>query len=195
MGTNYYLLRKTNYDLTKRLAASLGCTSGTEKKVLLLINGYVWNNKYYKTIDEMNEEYYQIIHIGKSSFGWRFLLCIYPTENPRFTNDHYYHEYYLDKEIKNLDDWIKLFSDEKNKIIDEDGNLIDKLEMLDIITKRIGEVKEDNIDGFKVINGLCTHYNEKSIYHNMDNYIIMDDTCTYDLVISGNDAESGVLFC
>lgn len=193
MGTNYYLLRKTSYNLGFKYAPSLGCTDRVE--VLKLTNGYVWNNKYYKTLDEMNKEYYQKIHIGKASIGWRFLLCTYPKENPRFISNHYYHEYYLEKEIRSLNDWVDLFNNKDNKIIDECGEEISKIEMIDIITKRVGNVKESNIDGFKVIRGLATHYKEKSIYYHNKYYTIMDDDATYDLVLSGNDPESGDVFC
>ena len=61
-------------------------------------------------------------HIGKSSWGWCFGLHVYPEEG-----------------IHDLSDWIKLFEDRNNYIVDEYKNRISLTEMIDLITKRSAE--------------------------------------------------------
>ena len=61
------------------------------------------------------------LHIGKSSCGWTFALRVYPK---------------LD--INTLEDWVKLFHDEKNKIYDEYDSLVTYDNMYDAITHRHG---------------------------------------------------------
>ena len=83
MGTNYYLRIKTEFNPLHRLPAAVGCLEG-QNEPIELINGWVWNNKYYVTLESLNSEYYQEVHIGKSAGGWRFLLCQYPEDNPQY---------------------------------------------------------------------------------------------------------------
>ena len=87
--------------------------------VTKLTNGYVWRNTFYNTLDEVNEVYILNLHIGKSSFGWHFSLCIYPELG-----------------INNLDDWIRLWSSPDVVISDEEDCVITPEEMVDRITKR-----------------------------------------------------------
>lgn len=96
MGTNYYLL-------TKNLLKNSSNFSQLELlDVQELANGYVYNNKYYRTMDEAREDFCSELHIGKSSYGWHFLLCSYPNLN-----------------INNLDDWKLLFKNKDNIIVNE----------------------------------------------------------------------------
>lgn len=207
MGTNYYLRRKCEFNPLHRLPASLGCDDGHEYEPVELVNGWLLHNKYYPTLEVLNSEYYQELHIGKSSMGWRFLLCTYPKEHPN------YHEEYLPKAILSLDDWIELFNDPKNKIFDEYDNEVSKEEMLDIIAHRapnkglkegwqhLETLHDDGItkEEYYVIKGLLVHKmtRPRSAYLDLkrDRYTtIMPDDCTYDLCVSGNDVEVCEIF-
>jgi hypothetical protein len=76
MGMNFYLERKLDFISNTETPASLGC--GDSKDVIELTNGFVWQNTYYPTKEELNKDFYQRIHVGKSSLGWHFGLCVYP---------------------------------------------------------------------------------------------------------------------
>ena len=199
MGTNYYLSMKTDFNPLHRLPACLGCHEG-EDEPLELKNGWLWNNTYYVDVDTMNREYFQKIHIGKSSGGWRFFLCQYPTENPRFKGEGYAWSQWLDKPIETLEDWIELFNDKNNIIVDEYGNKISPQEMLKIICER--EPIRNHPDGwetdggswYRYVNGLCVHDETKCPYGRPNLITIMPDNVTYDMVLSGNDVESGIIF-
>lgn len=202
-------MRKTNFDPLHRLDSTLGCGDGCEKEPIELVNGWVWDSKYYPTIETLNSEYYQRIHIGKSSAGWRFGLCVYPTENPRFKGESW-NDHYLDKPIESLDDWIELFNDPCNYIEDEYGIRISKEVMLDIITNRKPNSNEELREGWHklyigtqfeskeeyfFIKGLMVHKCTKPYPYWLDlekydkNITIMPEDCTYDLIFSGNDIE------
>lgn len=117
MGTNYYLRIKKKYDPKDEPYAEY-----SEPLVDELDNGFVWNRHFYPNMDELNKDYYLELHIGKSSCGWHFDLCIYPDLG--------------ELSINNLHDWEILFTNKKNVIIDEYGEVISKEEMLDTITNR-----------------------------------------------------------
>lgn len=203
MGTNYYLHVKKDFDPLHRIPARLGCSEGDENEPLELVNGWVWNKKYYPTIEDLNKEFYQVLHIGKSSMGWRFGLCIYPTENPRFKDDSTYHEYWLDEPINSLEDWIKLFKTKGNRIFNEYNEEVSVKEMLKTITKRQGKVVADDgsdtgtvtansVEEYKVVAGLLVHTPEDKY---RSGYVtMMPANCTYDLLLSGNDPNSGIIF-
>ena len=78
MGTNFYAHIKAKYkpfdhnDPVSLMYERLD----DDPKVKELTNGYVWNNTYYKDIESLNKDYCHILHIGKSSAGWHFSLCI-----------------------------------------------------------------------------------------------------------------------
>ena len=99
MGTNYYLRKRVtvqeyyNYDLYRYDHYHVFDT---------LENGFVFNNRYYPTEEEVNKVLYVELHIGKASAGWHFGLCIYPELN-----------------INNLEDWKREFNVSGNKIYDE----------------------------------------------------------------------------
>lgn len=157
MGTNYYLIRKIKYK--NNIKYNIGCD---EDFFLELKNGYVWNYMYYKNIEQMNKDFFQRIHIGKSSFGRRFLLCTYNLDNEEYTFS------FLDKKIKSLDDWIELFNDPNNYILDEYDRKIDKEKMIDIITKREGIYSENKLRKHSFSNEETT----------------MPDGYDYDLILS-----------
>jgi len=205
MGTNYYLYRKTTFDPDRPIPAALGCTHGHEGEPQELDNGWVWDDTYYPDLDSLNAVFYQKIHIGKSSAGWRFLLCIYPAENPLFAENPRRREYYLNDPIQGLDDWVALFRMPGNIIKNEYGETITPERMWSLIANKTGRVEADedgwtkpelgHTERYRVINGLCVH-DESRIPHGSPQCIqIMPDDCTYDLILSGNDTESGVIFC
>ena len=86
------------------------------------------DDTYYKDIDSLNKDYYHVLHIGKSSFGWHFSLCIYPTIG-----------------INNLDDWNKVWSSSGCKIYTESDEEIPEEELMSYIVNRQypGEIDED----------------------------------------------------
>ena len=157
MGTNYYLIRKIKYE--DNIKYDVGCDDDFFMK---LENGYVWNRRYYQNLEELNKYFFQRIHIGKSSYGWKFLLCIYELNNEK------YKSFKLTNSIKSLDDWIELFNDNNNYILDEYDRKINKEEMIDIITKREGIYSKDRLRS-----------------HKMDDYVIITPLyCDYDLILS-----------
>lgn len=141
MGTNYYLLKKAKYDRMSYSKTSF-VMMNDHNEVQEIQNGLLWRNKYYPDEDTLNREFYETYHIGKSSAGWHFNLCIYP-----------------DSSINNLDDWKLLFACSRNKIIDEYGNKVGADEMLDIITKREWSRAEyePTPNATKGIKGLYAH--------------------------------------
>lgn len=69
------------------------------------------------------------IHIGKSSVGWKFLLRYYDENN----ND-------IGLDVKNIDDWISLLQDSRNRVMDEFFEDIENHEMI----KKILKTNNDN---------------------------------------------------
>lgn len=169
MGTNYYLRRKCEFDPLRGTPASLGCPDWAKREPLRLDDGWAWNGRYYPDLESLNEDFYQEMHIGKSSAGWRFLLAIYPARNPKNAD-----EIWLDKPVSGLGDWIKLFGDPRNEIVDECGGRLTPERMIDVIANR-GD-------------GLLTHAGEPYCE-------AMGGGCAYDLALSGNDPSCGLVFC
>ena len=130
MGTNFYAHVKAKYkpfdhnDPVLLMYERLD----DDPKVKELTNGYVWNNTYYKDIESLNKDYCHILHIGKSSAGWYFSLCIYPLIG-----------------INNLDDWKKIWSSSDCKIYTEYDEEIPEEELMSYIVNRQypGEIDED----------------------------------------------------
>lgn len=109
MGCNYYLKYKGNLSIEEH-----NKYSDLLERIDILDNGFVYKNKYYETLPA----YFPILlHIGKSSYGWHFSLCIYP-----------------DLGINNLEDWKNLF--DKFVIEDECGETVSKERMLSTILDR-----------------------------------------------------------
>ena len=180
MGTNYYLHKKCNYD--KKYPGMVGDSETWWNSVQELVNGYVWNNKYFDTIDKLNEEYFVDIHIGKSSCGWKFLLCTYPDKYEEkwhcMINGKLHQEidtiYLLPKPIKSLDDWKQLFDDPNCSIYNEYGDEISKEDMIEIITTK-------NMDDLNT--------------REHDTFVTVLENENYDLILSGNDPAKGCVFC
>ncbi len=206
MGMNFYLERKFNFISNEETPASLGCSDRDE--VIELTNGFVWKNTYYQSIEALNEVFTQRIHIGKSSMGWHFGLCIYP-------------EY----KINTLDDWIKLFRSSGNIIVDEEDRELKTSEMLDRIEDRKqlefekyeseDQYERAVVENYNNINKTISIFKHK-IYTNYDEILMENHACrglnglwrrqkdqytsypipdgTYDLIISGNDIEKCCIF-
>ena len=116
MGMNFYVNIKREYE-----PKLIGIYEDGEIKngVTTLSNGYVWKNTYFATMEEVNEKYFLHLHIGKSSFGWHFGLCVYPELG-----------------IDSLEDWINLWNTPGVTIIDEEDRIISPADMVDRITNR-----------------------------------------------------------
>lgn len=160
MGTNYFLslklknineLNNVNHILSKQ--DNSYSFYNQEDSITSLTNGYVYKNTYYRSYEEIEEDGIEKeLHIGKSSAGWHFSLCIYPELG-----------------IKDLADWVKLF--DEYEIYNEYGDTITKSDMLKTITKRESfytrekdalELKEEEIamaknHGKRGFNGLWAH--------------------------------------
>lgn len=122
MGTNYYCRLKASYeDAVKKLKdkSRLFDVCDLSNSVEELTNGYVWNKTYYKDLDELNNDYYITLHVGKSSYGWNFLLCLYPELN-----------------INSLDDWKEFFTNNFVLAYNEYDEVVNIPDLLDIITDR-----------------------------------------------------------
>lgn len=111
MGTNYYLKYKPEP------FSDLSDFMDYADEIHELDNGFVWKQHYYPSLEELAKKYVAELHIGKSSWGWAFSLCVYPKLN-----------------INTLEDWDKLF--DKFEIENECGETISKEDMLDTITNR-----------------------------------------------------------
>lgn len=206
MGMNFYLERKLDFISNEKTPASLGCSD--KEEVIELTNGFVWQNTYYSTIEALNKVFYQRIHIGKSSMGWHFGLCVYPEYG-----------------INTLDDWIKLFRSFGNTIVDEEDRELKTSEMIDRIEDRKQfefekyeseqEYEKAVVDNYNDINKTINIFRHK-IYNSYDEILIDNHACrglnglwrrqkdqytnypipdgTYDLIISGNDVEKCCIF-
>lgn len=206
MGMNFYLERKLDFISNEKTPASLGCSD--KEEVIELTNGFVWQNTYYSTIEALNKVFYQRIHIGKSSMGWHFGLCIYPEYG-----------------INTLDDWIKLFRSFGNTIVDEEDRELKTSEMIDRIEDRKQfefekyeseqEYEKAVVDNYNNINKTINIFRHK-IYNSYDEVLMDNHACrglnglwrrqkdqytsypipdgTYDLIISGNDVEKCCIF-
>lgn len=206
MGMNFYLERKLDFISNEETPASLGCSD--KEEVIKLTNGFVWQNTYYSTIEALNKVFYQRIHIGKSSMGWHFGLCIYPEYG-----------------INTLDDWIKLFRSFGNTIVDEEDRELKTSEMLDRIENRKQfefekyeseqEYEKAVIENYNDINKTIGIFRYKT-YNSYDEVLMENHACrglnglwrrqkdqytkypipdgTYDLIVSGNDVEKCCIF-
>lgn len=114
MGNNYYLWVKSKY-----IRGESEAMGGDD--VEMLENGYVWKGRYYATEDSLDEVYSRILHIGKSSCGWVFRLCVYPALG-----------------IRSLKDWKTRFADSSCTIKDEEGRTVGAEDMVATIADREG---------------------------------------------------------
>lgn len=137
MGMNYYLRKKddSKFNIPSNAymvnAGRLAVTIKEKGETEVLLN----LDKCVDTVDKL--------HIGKSSFGWNFSLCIYPTLN-----------------IYNLKDWIELFDNSEYEILDEEDRVVSKEEMLSTITER----KSFSFDEYSTLEEF-----EKSVVDNYNN--------------------------
>ena len=114
MGMNYYLRRRDN-ETFKVIDDTFGY------QISKLCHEHL-KEQYYGDItlnlcSTFSEEIG--LHIGKSSMGWHFSLCIYP---------------HMD--ILSLDDWKKLFNDPEYFIVDEEDREVSAEDIINIITNR-----------------------------------------------------------
>lgn len=158
MSTNYYLIIKENYNEKSKYIDF----QELNNEVVEIKNGYIYNNYYYQNLDELNKCFAYKLHIGKSSYGWHFSLCIYPELN-----------------INNLDDWKKLFKE--NIIKAEYGDIVSYEEMLSIITER--SMKNWNV-------GNQEKFEQDYIINS--NSILGTEYSTYDEFLKDNSASRGL---
>ena len=117
MGTNYYLRNKKLHEAVIEARKA-------EKALQASLVGY----DQYESITTSYTEDPEGLHIGKSSAGWFFNLCVYP-----------------DFGIKELSDWKKAWMDPNYEIIDEYGHVQTPEEMLGEILNRHGSVTEEQM--------------------------------------------------
>jgi hypothetical protein len=68
----------------------------------------------------------ETLHVGKSSAGWCFALHVYPERN-----------------ICDLDDWIRFIENSSGKIQDEYGRYVILADFLVIVMARVGRLEEE----------------------------------------------------
>ena len=143
MGMNYYLESKVGDYWNLPNSDKLG---ENVNRLVVSAKNYGWRTQTLY-IDDLTEKTYKL-HIGKSSAGWHFSLCIYPFLN-----------------IYTLDDWKLRFKSDRYRIVDEYDNEVSEEDMLEIITNRSNNVfdsnysmtlvKENNAE--RGLNGLWAH--------------------------------------
>lgn len=166
MGCNYYL-KKSNGDKWLIPVSDVG------KRLELLISDVVLTEKVdvnegltidlTKCLEEVEE-----LHIGKSSVGWYFNLCIYPTLN-----------------IYNLKDWVNMFDSDEYYIQDEYDDKITKDEMMECITQRkaidfdnfnsLEEFEQDALKSINVVNQKMFHPHKT--YNTYDEFLLDNSAC------------------
>ena len=141
MGCNYYLYKKDN---TPWILPVNRLGQYIERDIYKMGTGELDKSACVLDFDKCTVEQ-EGLHIGKSSCGWHFDLCIYPFIN-----------------IYNLEDWKKLFNSHEYFIKDEYDEIISSDEMIKNITDRKGnsllteeELKENHAD--RGLNGLLAH--------------------------------------
>lgn len=156
MGTNLYAHIKATYKEYdyKDPVSVMYDGLDDDPKVSELTNGYVWNNTYYKTLEDLNKEYYHVLHIGKSSGGWHFSLCIYPVIG-----------------IKSLDDWKKLWASEGCKIFTEYGDEITPEEALRYIVDRKSWSNATEAEMVEANNRMAKEYGIGRVYESYEDYM------------------------
>jgi hypothetical protein len=76
------------------------------------------------------------VHIGKSSFGWRFSLHVDPEGKEWIPSGQNSPEREENLKIRDLDDWQFLWGERNSAIVDEYGEVLTVEGMLSIITDR-----------------------------------------------------------
>lgn len=121
---------------------------------------YHWHEKP-SPCDKCGHDDAKILHIGRSSFCWVFMLHIDPEEG-----------------LHVLEDWFHLFNVPGSKILSEYGTLTPVHKMKDIILDR--ENSSDPWSGRKMTENRC-FVGPNGLYRGIDNDFPVDDA-TYDLV-------------
>ena len=128
MGTNYYLRRR--FALKKYYDTHNGKLPFDIK---ILTNGFVWNDTYYSDLVHLESEYYQNLHIGKSSWGWLFLLQQYPY-NPEYAC---FDELRIDDTFSTFEDYLNEIKKETTLgIFDEYGDELSEEDLINIVTRK-----------------------------------------------------------
>lgn len=120
MGTNFYLRNKCLHEAAQEAIRQ-------EEALCAKLGGNPTRS------DSLSEHYTvepEFLHIGKSSSGWYFNLCIYPQFG-----------------IKELDDWRKAWQDPNYEIVDEYGRVLTPEEMAARILERRGDLTKERMEG------------------------------------------------
>ena len=156
MGTNLYAHIKATYkryDYEDPISVMYDGLDD-DPKVEELTNGYVWNHTYYKTLEDLDKEYYHVLHIGKSSAGWHFSLCIYPAIG-----------------INSLDDWKKVWASKGCKLFTEYGDEITPEEALKYIVDRKSWSNKTEAEMLEANNEMAKEYGIGRAYESYDGYM------------------------
>lgn len=167
MGCNYYLYKKDNSKWTLPVI-----NLGNQLETLAI---KMFNDKTIESNESISLNLQQCVieldklHIGKSSIGWHFSLCIYPVLS-----------------IYTLEDWKKLFSSENYIIKDEFDVEVSVDDMLDCITNR----SSIDFDKFESV----TEYEEHFLEETNELLSVFDDSKhynTYDELLKDSNADRG----
>jgi hypothetical protein len=147
MGTNYYFRNKKLHEAAVEARKA-------EKALQTALGGH----DQYESMPEYHTEDPEGLHIGKSSAGWLFNLCVYP-----------------DMGIKELSDWKKAWVDPNYEIVDEYGRVQTPEEMLDEIVNRHGTVTKGQLErelksGGLTLEGCDLNEKYRLLYNTWDDY-------------------------
>lgn len=163
MGMNYYLKKN---DGSKWIVPTSNFSNLINLLVVRMKNE--GNASVELDIDKCVEELEEL-HIGKSSFGWHFNLCIYPC---------------LD--IYSLNDWKKLFNDTSSyTIYDEENEIVSADEMISKITER----KSSNYDDTKTEEENCIEALKR--INELEGKLFNRTYETYEEFLNENSGEKG----
>lgn len=147
MGCNYYLKKK---DESKWIVPNNKLGIQLEHLCTLVYLDNKKNNEREALALNLNQCVSEVdsLHIGKSSYGWYFDLCIYPTLG-----------------IYSLEDWITLFNKKDEYVIfNEDDEEVSVEEMLSTITER----KAKSFDKYESVEDYEKHCIENTEFNTYD---------------------------
>ena len=130
MGCNYYLYKK---DGTPWILPINRLGQYIERDIYKMGTGELDKSTCVLDFDKCTVKQ-EGLHIGKSSSGWHFNLCIYPF-----------------MKIYNLEDWKKLFSNDQYYIMDEYEELVTSADMLRVIIDRTSYGLNEALEAGKTI--------------------------------------------
>lgn len=128
--------------------------------MLKLGTNYHWHEKP-NPCDKCGHDEAKIIHIGKSSLGWVFMLHVDPEEG-----------------LHELEDWIERWDELGSKILSQYGTLISAHQMIDIILDRENFSEQWSKRLMRQNDAIL---GPRGLYRGIRNDIPVDDA-TYDLV-------------